>query len=48
MADGLKRLVDATRQPAFIGLISTVFSPAGVSELERYMNELERIASRIK
>lgn len=48
IADGLKRLVDATRQPAFIGLISTVFSSVGVSELERYMDELERIARRIK
>jgi hypothetical protein len=48
IADGLKRLVDATRQPAFVGLISTVLSYTGISELEKYMNELERIASRIK
>lgn len=40
IADGLKRLIVATRRPAFIGLISTVIDPAGISELEKYMNEL--------
>lgn len=48
IADGLKRLVAATRQPAFIGLTSTVLSPTGVSQLEKYMNELEQIASGIR
>jgi len=48
IADGLKRLIAATQQPAFIGLVSTVLSPEGIGELEKYMNELERIASRIK
>jgi len=48
IADGLKRLVVATRQPAFIGLTSTVIDPPGISELEKYMNEMEQIASRIK
>jgi len=47
IADGLKRLVAATRQPAFIGLVSTALTPTGVSELERYMNELEQIANKI-
>ena len=48
IADGLKRLVAATRRPAFIGLVSTALNPRGVSELERYMNELEQIANKIR
>lgn len=48
IADSLKHLVDATRRPAFIELISIVIDPEGISKLENYMNELERIASRIK
>jgi len=48
IADGLKRLVDATRRPAFVGLISAVLSSEGISELEKYINELERVTRRIK
>jgi len=48
IAGGLKRLVAATRQPAFIGLISTVLSTTGVIQLEKYMNGLEQIVSRIR
>jgi hypothetical protein len=48
IADGLKRLVDQTRRPAFIGVISTVLRVEGVSELEKYMNELEQIAGKIR
>ena len=48
ITDGLKRLVAATRQPAFIGLVSVVLNPDGIIELEKYMKELERIANRIK
>lgn len=48
ITDGLKRLVTATRQPAFIGLVSVVLSPNGVIELEKNMKELEKIANRIK
>lgn len=47
IADGLKRLVGATRRPAFVGLITAVLSSSGISELENYMNELEGIASKI-
>ncbi|KON29954.1 hypothetical protein AC480_02240 [miscellaneous Crenarchaeota group archaeon SMTZ1-55] len=48
IADGLKRLVAATRRPAFIGLVSTALSPTGVRELGQYMNNLERIANKIR
>jgi hypothetical protein len=47
IADGLKRLVAATRRPAFIGLVSAVLNADGVSKLEKYMDELEQIASKI-
>jgi hypothetical protein len=47
IADGLKRLVEATRRPAFVGLITAVLSSPGISELEKCMNELEQIASKI-
>jgi len=48
VASELKRLVAHTRQAAFIGLVSTVLNPTGVNKLEKYMNELEQIASKIK
>lgn len=47
-ADGLRRLVAATRRPAFIGLVSTVLNPFGIRKLTDYMNELERITNKIK
>jgi HEAT repeat protein len=48
IADGLKRLVTATRKPAFISLILAVLSLDGISELEKHMNEIEQLASKIK
>jgi len=48
IADGIKRLVNATRKPAFIGLMTVVLSGDGIQLLENYLNELEQIASRIK
>ncbi|MCK4247000.1 MAG: zinc-ribbon domain-containing protein [Methanomicrobia archaeon] len=47
IADGLIRLVNATRAPAFVGLMTAVLSSEGVQVLETYMNELERAASTI-
>jgi len=47
IADGLIRLVNATRKPAFVGLMIAVLSSEGVLVLETYMNELEQIASTI-
>jgi predicted nucleic acid-binding Zn ribbon protein len=47
IADGVKRLVIATRAPAFVGLMTAVLSSEGVRVLETYMNELEQIASTI-
>lgn len=48
VSDGLKRLVAATRRPEFVGLISTALSADGIHALEKHMNELEQIASKIK
>ena len=48
IAEGLRRLVIATRRPAFVGLVSTVLNPTGVRELERCMDELVQIAVKIK
>lgn len=47
IADGLRRLVIATRKPAFIGLVSVVLSLDGVAELEKYMDNMEQIANKI-
>jgi len=47
IADGVKRLVIATRAPAFVGLMTAVLSSEGIRVLETYMNELEQIASTI-
>jgi len=47
IADGVKRLVIATRAPAFVGLMIAVLSSEGARVLETYMNELEQIASTI-
>ena len=48
IAAGLKRLVDQTSGPAFIGLVSTVINFDGIEELKRCMNELNRIAEKIR
>lgn len=48
IADGLRRLVAATRRPAFVGLVSAVLNADGVSELEKNMSELEQIANKIR
>jgi hypothetical protein len=48
VGDGLKRLVQATRKPGFTGLLSAVLSTdRGVKELEKSMDELERIADQL-
>jgi len=47
ITDGVKRLVIATRAPAFVGLMTAVLSSEGARVLENYMNELEQIASTI-
>jgi hypothetical protein len=47
IADGLKRLANATRETNFYELMETVFG-YGVAEFYNYMKELEQIANRIK
>ena len=47
IADGLKRLVSATRKPAFIGLMTAVLSGDGIQSLENHLNYLEQIANKI-
>jgi hypothetical protein len=47
IADGLNRLVNATRNPAFAGLMTVMLSGEGIQVLENYVNELEQIANRI-
>lgn len=48
VGEGLQRLVQATRKPGFIGLLSVVLSAdRGVKELENSMAELEEIAARL-
>jgi len=48
IADGLKRLVSATRKPAFIGLMTAVLNSDGIQSLEDHLNYLERIANKIE
>jgi len=48
ISDGLKHLVFETRKPAFTGLLSTIITTTGIIEFKNYMNELEKIAVRIK
>jgi len=47
IADGLKRLVSATRKPAFTGLMMAVLSSDGIQALENHLNDMERIANKI-
>ena len=47
IADGLKRLANATRETKFYELMKAVFG-YGVAEFYNYMKELEQIANRIK
>ncbi len=47
IANGLKNLVRATQKPAFVGLMTAVLDSNGIQQLERSMNELERIADGI-
>ena len=44
---GLKNLVNATRKPAFIGLMTVVLNGDGIKLLENHLNNLERIANGI-
>jgi len=48
IAAGLKRLIYQTREPAFIGLVSTVIDFNGIEELKRCMNELDKTADKIR
>lgn len=47
ITDGLKRLVAATRNPAFVGLVTVVLNSDGIQQFEHLMSELERIAENI-
>ncbi|HUS03969.1 MAG TPA: hypothetical protein VMY79_00350 [Dehalococcoidia bacterium] len=47
IGDGLTRLVNATRKPAFVGLMTAVLSNNGIQLLENHLNELEQIGNRI-
>ena len=47
IADGLKRLANATRETNFYDLMEAVFG-YGVAEFYNYIEELEQIANRIK
>ena len=47
ITDGLKNLVEATRKPAFIGLMTAALNGEGIKQLEHNLNELERIAEKI-
>ncbi len=47
IADGLKRLANATRETKFYELMETVFSYS-VAEFYNYIEELEKIANKIK
>ncbi len=47
ITDGLKNLVEATRKPAFIGLMTAALNGEGIRQLEHNLNELERIAEKI-
>ena len=49
VGNGLERLVGATRNPGFIGLLVVVLSPTrGIKEFEKSMDDLENIAVQIK
>jgi len=48
IADGLQRLVSATRKPAFTGLMTAVLNSDGIKSLEDHLNYLEQIAEKIK
>lgn len=48
IAAGLKRLLDITRKPEWVGSASLVISIQGLSEFVNYMNEIEEIASKIQ
>ena len=45
VADGLNRLVNSTKNPAFVGLMSGILDSQGIRTLENCMSELEQIAS---
>ena len=48
IADGLNKLINATRHPEFIGLITSVLNNDGINELVKKLNELEQIAEKIR
>lgn len=48
IAAGLKRLVDQTRRPLWVGSTSLAISVQGIFEVKKYMNKLEEIASKIE
>jgi hypothetical protein len=47
IAQGLKKLLAATRAPGFIGLVGTVINADGIKMLEKHLDELSNITSRI-
>jgi TolB-like protein len=47
VAAGLRRLVDATRQPACISLLTVVLGDDAIRSLENHLRELERMADTI-
>jgi hypothetical protein len=47
ISDGLKRLVEATRNPGLVGLLTAVLASHGIQRFEHHMGELERIAEEI-
>ncbi|MDX1798551.1 MAG: hypothetical protein R3255_07875 [Candidatus Lokiarchaeia archaeon] len=48
IADGLSNLINATRRPEFIGLITSVLNNNGINEFKKNMNELEQIVLNIR
>lgn len=46
--DLLKRSASRTRDPAFVGLLSTIINPDGLAELKKCADELNRIAEKIR
>jgi len=47
IATGLSNLINATRRPQFIVLITSVLNNDGINEIGKLMNELEQIAAKI-
>ena len=48
IADGLTNLINATRRPQFIGLITSILNNEGIKEFEKKINELDQIVAKIR